>query len=84
MSGARWARSSSPARTPATSSGVVASRSEICTPGIRGSTRIPVLWTVAYGPDRPRPVRLFARSLLRVRAFARGLALADHLPSGGY
>ncbi|WP_168712627.1 hypothetical protein [Streptomyces sp. A0958] len=51
---------------------------------IQSSTRIPALWTVAYGPRRARPVRLLARSLLRVRAFARDLALADHLPSGGY
>ncbi|WLQ32949.1 hypothetical protein P8A18_05545 [Streptomyces castrisilvae] len=51
---------------------------------IQSSTRIPVLWTAAYGPHRPRPVRTLARSLLRVRAFARDLALADHVPSGGY
>ncbi|MFC8534096.1 hypothetical protein ACFUJY_09075 [Streptomyces sp. NPDC057249] len=51
---------------------------------IQSSTRIPALWTVAYGPHRPRTVRLMARTLLRVRAFARELALADHVPSGGY
>ena len=51
---------------------------------IQSSTRIPALWTVAYGPHRPVPVRLLARTLLRVRAFARELALADHVPSGGY
>ncbi|WP_405936042.1 hypothetical protein OG338_04300 [Streptomyces sp. NBC_00726] len=45
---------------------------------------IPVLWTAAYGPHRPRTVRLLARALLRVRAFARELALADHVPYGGY
>ncbi|WP_330238167.1 hypothetical protein [Streptomyces sp. NBC_00525] len=51
---------------------------------LQSSTRIPVLWAAAYGPDRPRPVRLLARTLLRVRAFARELALADHVPGGGY
>ncbi|MEU2246201.1 hypothetical protein [Streptomyces sp. NPDC019224] len=51
---------------------------------LQSSTRIPVLWAAAYGPHRPRTVRLLARSLLRVRAFAHDLALADHVPSGGY
>lgn len=48
------------------------------------TTRVPALWTVAYGPHRPRTVRVLARGLLRVRAFARDLALADHVPHGGY
>ncbi|WP_199879165.1 hypothetical protein [Streptomyces sp. CB02460] len=50
---------------------------------IQSSTRIPALWTAAYG-RRPLPVRLLARTLLRVRAFARELALADHVPTGSY
>ncbi|MFB8089740.1 hypothetical protein [Streptomyces sp. NPDC055992] len=51
---------------------------------IQSTTRIPALWAVAYGPHRPLPVRLLARTLLRVRAFARELVLADHVPYGGY
>ncbi|MBO0914507.1 hypothetical protein OG322_30990 [Streptomyces sp. NBC_01260] len=51
---------------------------------IQGSSHVPALWTVAYGPHRLRGVRLLARCLLRVRAFARELALADHVPYGGY
>ncbi|MFJ7630399.1 hypothetical protein ACIQZN_28330 [Streptomyces sp. NPDC097595] len=51
---------------------------------IQSSTRIPALWAVAYGRRRSLPVRLLARTLLRVRAFARELALADHVPYGGY
>ncbi|WP_185992937.1 hypothetical protein [Streptomyces sp. 130] len=51
---------------------------------LQSSARIPALWTAAYGPRRPRAVRLLARTLLRVRAFARELALADHVPTGGY
>ncbi|MGW2181764.1 hypothetical protein ACWCXX_27455 [Streptomyces sp. NPDC001732] len=51
---------------------------------IQPSAHVPALWTAAYGP-RHRPfVRLVARCLLRVRAFARDLALADHVGSGGY
>ncbi|MFJ6014150.1 hypothetical protein [Streptomyces sp. NPDC092952] len=46
--------------------------------------QVPVLWTAAHGPHHPAAVRLFARCLLRVRAFARELALADHAGSGGY
>lgn len=45
---------------------------------------VPVLWTVAHGPHRPVAVRVLARCLLRVRAFARELALTDHVGSGGY
>ncbi|MFJ2094374.1 hypothetical protein ACIOEW_34730 [Streptomyces sp. NPDC087901] len=51
---------------------------------IQTSTRVPALWNAAYGPHRPRSFRLLARCLLRVRAFARELALADHVPYGGY
>ncbi|WP_371774075.1 hypothetical protein [Streptomyces sp. NBC_01438] len=51
---------------------------------IQTTTRVPALWTVAYGPHRPRTVRALARCLLRVRAFARELALAEHVPYGGY
>lgn len=51
---------------------------------IQASTRVPALWNVAYGPHRPRAVRVLARCLLRARAFARELALADHVPYGGY
>ncbi|MFF2008727.1 hypothetical protein ACFVWY_06570 [Streptomyces sp. NPDC058195] len=52
--------------------------------GPRRSAQVPALWTAAYGPHRPAAVRLFARCLLRVRAFARELALVDHVGSGGY
>ncbi|MEU1349450.1 hypothetical protein ACFYPA_32125 [Streptomyces sp. NPDC005775] len=51
---------------------------------IQVSTRVPALWNVAYGRHRPRAVRILARGLLRVRAFVRELALADHVPYGGY
>ncbi|MEU1469720.1 hypothetical protein ABZ434_16005 [Streptomyces sp. NPDC005761] len=51
---------------------------------IQTSTRVPALWAVAYGPHRLVPVRILARCLLRVRAFVRELALADHVPYGGY
>ncbi|MCM2415038.1 MULTISPECIES: hypothetical protein [unclassified Streptomyces] len=51
---------------------------------IQQSTRVPALWPVAYGPHRPRSLRLLARYLLRARAFVRELALADHVPYGGY
>lgn len=51
---------------------------------IQASTRVPALWNVAYGPHRHRTVRVLARYLLRVRAFVRELALADHAPYGGY
>ncbi|WP_406448562.1 hypothetical protein OG782_07220 [Streptomyces sp. NBC_00876] len=51
---------------------------------IQSSTHVPALWNVAYGPHRPAVVRVIARCLLRVRAFARELALADHVPYGGY
>ncbi|MFD8689640.1 hypothetical protein [Streptomyces sp. NPDC059651] len=51
---------------------------------IQTSTRVPALWKAAYGPHRAMPLRFLARCLLRVRAFARELALADHVPYGGY
>ncbi|MFD0025134.1 hypothetical protein [Streptomyces sp. NPDC058382] len=51
---------------------------------IQVSTRVPVLWNAAYGPHRHRAVRGLARWLLRAKAFARELALADHVPYGGY
>lgn len=51
---------------------------------IQPSARVPALWTAAYGPHHTPAVRLLARCLLRVRAFARDLALADHVGSGGY
>ncbi len=40
--------------------------------------RIPKLWAVAYGSNHPSPLRLAARQALRVGAFIRALALADH------
>ncbi|MEV6160973.1 hypothetical protein AB0L71_03430 [Streptomyces sp. NPDC052052] len=48
------------------------------------SVHVPALWSAAYGPHHTPAVRLAARCLLRVRAFARDLALADHVPFGGY
>ncbi|MFE3943396.1 hypothetical protein ACFXPV_16225 [Streptomyces sp. NPDC059118] len=51
---------------------------------IQSSARVPALWTAAYGPHHARAVRFVARCLLRVRAFARDLALTDHVGSGGY
>ncbi|MFF8914522.1 hypothetical protein ACF08M_14655 [Streptomyces sp. NPDC015032] len=51
---------------------------------IQPSARVPVLWAAAYGPRHTRAVRFAARRLLRLRAFARDLALADHVPFGGY
>ncbi|MFD4855460.1 hypothetical protein [Streptomyces atratus] len=51
---------------------------------IQPSVHVPVLWAAAYGPHHTPAVRLVARCLLRVRAFARDLALADHVPFGGY
>ncbi|WNI25648.1 hypothetical protein [Streptomyces sp. ITFR-16] len=47
-------------------------------------TRVPALWSTAYASRRPAPVRLLARWLLRTRTFAHDLALADHVPFGGY
>lgn len=47
-------------------------------------TNLPVLWSAAYGSNRSPSVRSLARRLLRVRAFLRELALADHHWSGGY
>ncbi|WP_328909270.1 hypothetical protein OG230_07110 [Streptomyces sp. NBC_00234] len=47
-------------------------------------THVPALWNAAYGPHHARAVRLGARLLLRLRAFLRELALADHESSGGY
>ncbi|MCX4785713.1 MULTISPECIES: hypothetical protein [unclassified Streptomyces] len=51
---------------------------------VQPSARVPALWAVAYGPRHTAAVRLAARCLLRVRAFVRELALADHVPFGGY
>ncbi|MEU0276245.1 hypothetical protein [Streptomyces sp. NPDC006307] len=42
--------------------------------------RIPKLWVTAYGSSRPSALRLVARQALRVGAFFRALALADHRP----
>ncbi|MFF9349740.1 hypothetical protein [Streptomyces sp. NPDC014734] len=53
-------------------------------PHLQPSARVPALWAAAYGPSRAPAVRLLARCLLRLRAFARDLALADHAPFGGY
>ncbi|MET8468715.1 hypothetical protein ABZY90_30500 [Streptomyces sp. NPDC006422] len=46
--------------------------------------RVPALWTAAYSPRHPSPLRAAARQLLRLRCFLRALALADHTPGGGY
>ncbi|WP_406380383.1 hypothetical protein [Streptomyces sp. NBC_01618] len=51
---------------------------------VQPSAHVPALWAVAYGPRHTTAVRFAARCLLRVRAFARELALADHVPFGGY
>ncbi|MFB7528782.1 hypothetical protein ACFC0C_11120 [Streptomyces sp. NPDC056178] len=51
---------------------------------IQRPAHVPALWAAAYGPRHGPAVRLAARCLLRVRAFARDLALADHVPFGGY
>ncbi|MFJ8851083.1 hypothetical protein [Streptomyces sp. NPDC102437] len=51
---------------------------------IQSSAHVPALWTAAYGPHHAPAVRLAARYLLRIRAFVRDLALADHVGSGGY
>ncbi|MFJ4868644.1 hypothetical protein [Streptomyces sp. NPDC088757] len=40
--------------------------------------RIPKLWAIAYGTNRPSPLRLAARQVLRAGAFIKALALADH------
>jgi hypothetical protein len=45
---------------------------------------VPGLWTAAYAPSRPPLSRALARQLLRVRCFARRLALLDHTGGGGY
>ncbi|MEV5612954.1 hypothetical protein [Streptomyces sp. NPDC052225] len=45
---------------------------------------VPALWTAAYAPRRPRPLRAAYRQLLYVRCFLRRLALADHDIGGGY
>ncbi|MFF9351269.1 hypothetical protein [Streptomyces sp. NPDC014734] len=42
--------------------------------------RIPKLWAVAYGSNRPSILRLAARRTLGLGAFVRALALADHRP----
>ncbi|MCX4868072.1 hypothetical protein OHU11_34040 [Streptomyces sp. NBC_00257] len=51
---------------------------------IQPSAHVPALWTAAYGPHHSPAVRFAARCLLRVRAFVRELALADHAGFGGY
>ncbi|MGY3063407.1 hypothetical protein ACVWZD_007705 [Streptomyces sp. TE3672] len=51
---------------------------------IQPSAHVPALWTAAYGPHHSPAVRFAARCLLRVRAFVRELALADHVGFGGY
>ncbi|MGW8885587.1 hypothetical protein [Streptomyces sp. NPDC055749] len=43
---------------------------------------VPALWNAAYGSHHAAAVRLCARLLLRLRAFLRELALADHQPFG--
>ncbi|MFD4410432.1 hypothetical protein ACFWOX_09020 [Streptomyces sp. NPDC058467] len=42
--------------------------------------RIPALWTAAYGSHTPRLRRFLARRAVRVGAFMKALALADHHP----
>ncbi|MFF7182330.1 hypothetical protein [Streptomyces sp. NPDC008121] len=42
--------------------------------------RVPRLWSAAYGPSRAPLTRLLARTALRVTAFVRSLALAEHQP----
>ncbi|MFE2431899.1 hypothetical protein ACFXJ5_34890 [Streptomyces sp. NPDC059373] len=42
--------------------------------------RIPPLWTAAYGSHSSPLTRFFARRAVRVAAFVRALALADHHP----
>ncbi|MEU6015896.1 hypothetical protein ABZ826_18100 [Streptomyces sp. NPDC047515] len=51
---------------------------------IQPSAHVPALWAAAYGARHGPAVRLAARCLLRVRGFVRDLALADHVPFGGY
>jgi hypothetical protein len=41
---------------------------------------IPHLWPLAYGHRHRFPLRLLARAALKVTAFIRLLALADHDP----
>ncbi|MBM9622507.1 hypothetical protein [Streptomyces zhihengii] len=48
------------------------------------ATRLPALWSTAYGSTPHRLRRALARAALRVARFARELALADHTPGGGY
>ncbi|MET9447349.1 hypothetical protein [Streptomyces cinerochromogenes] len=43
-------------------------------------TRIPPLWRAAYGRQASAPLRLLARTAVRLRDFVRALALADHRP----
>ncbi|MBO1331896.1 hypothetical protein [Streptomyces sp. VRA16 Mangrove soil] len=45
---------------------------------------VPALWTSSYAPRVPAAVRVLSRALLRVRCFARRLALLDHTVGGGY
>ncbi|MFP3961963.1 hypothetical protein SMC26_06510 [Actinomadura fulvescens] len=42
--------------------------------------RVPTLWSVAYGPDRSPVTRHLVRAWLKLMAFARDLARADHHP----
>jgi hypothetical protein len=42
--------------------------------------RIPALWAAAYGSQGSRPLRFLARQAVRLAAFVRALALADHHP----
>lgn len=44
------------------------------------SNRVPRLWSAAYGPSRAPLTRLLARGAVRITAFVRELALADHRP----
>ncbi|MGW5250727.1 hypothetical protein ACWEQN_44705 [Streptomyces sp. NPDC004129] len=42
--------------------------------------RIPALWAAAYGSQTPRLRRYLARRAVRLAAFVKALALADHRP----
>ncbi|MFI0446268.1 hypothetical protein [Actinomadura sp. 6N118] len=46
--------------------------------------RVPILWSAAYGPNRSPVTRYLARRALKVKAFARDLARADHYPFTSY
>ncbi|KAF3466511.1 hypothetical protein [Streptomyces sp. Tu 3180] len=45
---------------------------------------IPALWASAYGSQSPRLHRFLARRAVRLGAFIRALALADHRPFGSF